>query len=264
MTRPPAGTRFALIEAIRGLAAILVVWSHSVDKSHPFYVTYFDPGKIGVVIFFFISGYLVIPSAARDGAAGRFLIKRLFRLYPLYWLSLAWAFMLWPGELSPAGWIANLTMAQQLLGFDNAIDVYWTLTIEFCLYVIVTACLILAPHLLRQRFDLFMVGFAALCLAAAAARWQLQAKVPVAIPLGLFCMFVGAQLRGRVDAGQGVWGTALIYAAVVIPSCLLAYSFSTGFDETPTRYVVTYLAGGGVFLALLFNPDLDLGRVPRV
>ena len=47
-----AASRFAIIEAVRGLASVLVVWSHTVEKTGFFYTYVFDPGKIGVVVFF--------------------------------------------------------------------------------------------------------------------------------------------------------------------------------------------------------------------
>lgn len=258
-----ATNRFALIEAVRGLAAILVVFSHTMPKEGWIYTYLLDPGKIGVVVFFFISGYLVIPSAARDGSAERFLIKRLFRLYPLYWASLLLAFAIWPRNLEPIDWLANITMAQQLVGFENAIDVYWTLTIEVVLYIVITLFLIFAPKMLTTRFPLILSGLGVVCLASALARWGLQAKIPVAVPLGLFCMFTGAQMRFLKNEQKSVLRPILIYASVTVPTCWIAYSFSTTFDETSSRYIMTYLIGGLIFLTILQKPSLDLGTVVR-
>jgi len=263
-TSRQGSNRFATIEAIRGLASVLVVFAHTAHLDGFIWSYVFDPGKIGVVIFFFISGYLVIPSAARDGAPLPFLLKRLFRLYPLYWLSLAVALALWPDRLSPAGWLANLTMAQQLVGFDNAISVYWTLTIEFCLYVLITSALVFSPDVLRARFGWLLGILATICLAAAVVRWTTHRAVPVAIPLGLFCMFIGAEMRRLSERADPIGLRVLLYVAVVIPTCLLAYSFSTRFEETGSRYVVTYLTGGAVFLLFLKFPHVDLNRGLRL
>ncbi len=257
-------SRFALIEAVRGFASILVVWSHTVEKSGFLFTYLFDPGKIGVVVFFFISGYLVIPSAARDPSAKNFLIKRLFRLYPIYWLSLLTAFVLFPDSLAPDAWLANTTMAQQLMGSSNALNVYWTLTIEFCLYVIITICLVFFPDVLRQNFGRFIWVLGAVCLATAVTRYGLQKKVPTAVPLGLFCMFIGAQLRILEEAGKPIARVVAAYLAVIIPSCLLAYSFNISFNETGSRYVSTYLIGGAVFLVVIKFPYFDFGPIPRV
>lgn len=262
MTKPKK--HFALIESIRGLAAILVVYSHTMPKDGWFFTYIFDPGKIGVVVFFFISGYLVIPSAARDGSAGKFLSKRFFRLYPLYWVSLMLAFLAWQSELSTSDWIANITMAQQLFGFQNAIDVYWTLTIEVVLYTVITAFLLINPSFLRNRFTLTLTALGLVCLISAALRWYLGVKIPVAVPLGLFCMFTGAHMRMRHDAGQALLPSVIGFLAIVLPTCLLAYSFAIAFNETASRYMISYLVGGLVFLMVLQKPDLDLGKATRL
>lgn len=250
-----------LLDGARGLASVLVVWAHTVDKSGPFYEYVFDPGKVGVIVFFFISGYLVIPSAVGKGGVGNFLINRLLRLYPLYWVSLLVAFVLWGSQFGTATWLANLTMAQQLMGFANVITVYWTLTIEFCLYVTICACLIVRPSLLTVNLRAVAVVFGSIALMAAAVRWHLEVRVPVAIPLGLFCMFLGAMLRRADTARGGLRAIIPLYLTFVVPSCLLAYSFAAEFSETPSRYVLSYLIGGAAFALVAAHVDTRSGRV---
>ena len=98
------GARLAYIDTQRGIAALLVIWLHASEvfvqlPKAPSGGWLFDlawavdTGRIGVVLFFAISGF-VIPSslAAKDGettthALKVFLIRRFFRLYPAYWVS---------------------------------------------------------------------------------------------------------------------------------------------------------------------------------
>ncbi len=256
-----ATRRALLIDGVRGLACVLVVWSHTVTKSGWFYEYVFDPGKIGVILFFFISGYLVIPSALRKGSIKDFLVTRVLRLYPLYWISLAVAFALWSSRLSPGAWIANLTMGQQLIGMPNGISVYWTLTIEFCLYV--TVCLLLwkLPSLLSSRLSWTVGLFGCIAVASGFARWALEAKIPVAIPLGLFCMFVGAKVRMAPTVGAGVRAAVPTYLAVIVPTCALAYSFDAEFQETVSRYIVSYTVGGGAFLLMVWAMKKNPGKL---
>ncbi len=92
--------RYAHIDALRAVHVLLVIWMHTSEVFVPVAlpslqgrlhdVAYsFDFGRIGVVVFFIISGF-VIPASLR-GPRGedcrQFLIRRLFRLYPLCWLS---------------------------------------------------------------------------------------------------------------------------------------------------------------------------------
>lgn len=256
--------QFALIDALKGIASIFVVWSHTVEKEGFFYEFIFDPGKIGVVVFFFISGYLVIPSATRDQDVSHFLIKRMSRLYPLYWVSICVAYLMWSEDFSLVNWIANLTMAQQLIGFDNVINVYWTLTIEFCLYVVIATFLVVRPDLLSKNINYMIYAFGVICVATGFARMHLEVKVPVAIPLGLFTMFVGAKLRHFWEHGESTAQFITLYIIVVTATCLMAYSFSTGFNERPSRYILTYVIGGTIFFTAYTKPQLDFGKIPRL
>jgi peptidoglycan/LPS O-acetylase OafA/YrhL len=103
--------RFGYIDAQRGLAAILVIWLHATDafKQLPTppvgdllyaFSAALDTGRVGVILFFAISGF-VIPSSLRAignqtkaDALRVFLIRRVFRLYPAYWLSVVGAALL--------------------------------------------------------------------------------------------------------------------------------------------------------------------------
>ena len=112
-----ASGRYDHIDALRAIAALLVVWRHAegillVDRTTEFaklVFSFIDPGRAGVVLFFAISGF-VIPSSLRgkltDGTRN-FVIRRFFRLYPAYWLSI------------PIGWLAisGLSISIILLSF---------------------------------------------------------------------------------------------------------------------------------------------------
>ncbi|WP_286792582.1 acyltransferase, partial [Marinobacter sp. Hex_13] len=76
-----------VLEAVRGLAALLVIVQHTTNFKNTHLGYYLDIGKFGVVIFFCISGYLMIASA-RKKSPGEFLVSRFFRLYPMYWVSI--------------------------------------------------------------------------------------------------------------------------------------------------------------------------------
>src|SRR5260221_11756638 len=94
--------RLAFIDTLRGIAVLSVLLQHSLEvivSNHPtgeyYWVFhnaigyYFNFGRFGVVLFFFVSGF-VIPFSFPDSAtpARDFAIIRFFRLYPAYWLSI--------------------------------------------------------------------------------------------------------------------------------------------------------------------------------
>jgi exopolysaccharide production protein ExoZ len=63
------------VQALRALAALCVVGMH---------VPAIERGAFGVDLFFVISGFIVCHVAAAD--PGRFMLKRIVRVVPLYWL----------------------------------------------------------------------------------------------------------------------------------------------------------------------------------
>ena len=142
-----ADERLRHIDALRAVAALLVLWRHVADA----YVGLgagvggrwlmsiadsIDVGRIGVVAFFLISGY-VIPFSIhpeRSAPIGTFLIKRFFRIFPAYWLSIplgafatCW---LWGRPFGVREFLVNLTLLQDFFGVTPAEGLYWTLLVE--------------------------------------------------------------------------------------------------------------------------------------
>ncbi len=90
------------IQALRALAAILVVFCHVGGHLEGFKEKYtiddawfnlmgLPPiGASGVDVFFIISGFIMalvtVSAHKHDGASKRFLVKRIFRIFPPYWL----------------------------------------------------------------------------------------------------------------------------------------------------------------------------------
>jgi peptidoglycan/LPS O-acetylase OafA/YrhL len=122
------------LDGLRGVAAILVLIAHFGSELSPTFlhtmVYELNIGQIGVIVFFLVSG-MIIPTSIAHGPR-TFWIRRVFRLYPLYWLNLALrggtAFAL----------LINATMLQELVGVGSIIDIAWTLTIEMLFYISAT------------------------------------------------------------------------------------------------------------------------------
>lgn len=253
--------RYGGIEGARGVAALLVFLYHSGAIEALGVERYVDPGKFGVVLFFFISGFLVLPSYAKHLNPTRFAIGRFFRLYPVYWASLLIALALMADWPSPANLAANATMFQQFLGFKNLQSVYWTLSIELLFYLSLVGAGLVAPVLLRERLGLSCVLLGVASVALGFLRMQTQMKLPLAAALGLFAMGCGAMLRRRHEAGEPLlrsW-VAGLYSTCVVLACATGYSFSTKFGENPWSYLLAYHAAIAFFVVALRDPPWLLG-----
>jgi peptidoglycan/LPS O-acetylase OafA/YrhL len=139
------GKRLDHIDGMRGIAALLVVLQHSMQMVREGGSPMFDVllmninlGRLGVALFFLISGLVVPYSIRGDQPLRNFAISRFFRLYPAYWLSLAAFVVMGYFWLTPFGVprvLANITMLQGLI--SQAWDVgpgYWTLFYELMFY----------------------------------------------------------------------------------------------------------------------------------
>ncbi|MCG1042557.1 acyltransferase [Mycetohabitans sp. B8] len=171
MTHARAKGRFDHIDAMRSIAVLLVIWTHYAELLAPLAGSqhWLDTlqrsvnfGRVGVVMFFGISGML-IPNSLRGSIADgtrKFLIRRIMRLYPAFWLSVPLGYLvywtLFQQKMSGIGVAANLTMIPTAFGFDAIMGHYWTLETELYFYIL---CLLLFwSGLLHQMRSLVTVS----------------------------------------------------------------------------------------------------------
>jgi len=263
--------RLAYLDALRGIAALMVVFTHLYAPiiGHVWVLDYLiDPGKLGVLWFFMISG-VVIPFSLKPGPDGprRFLISRFMRLYPAYWLSLlVFLVMLKLTGAEFPGWpqiIANLTMVQAAMGFDDVIGLYWTLFIEVVFYAL---CLTL--FVAGKLYDLTFrsrcaLVFLLMALAMGMVRAVTERKLPVALPLALSLMFFGSVWRQWLlgeHSRQLTRNLVLLlvgFTVLLPPTLIMAYSKDMGTGETWGRYCFTYAVAIVSFVLLTRSVRLN-------
>jgi len=242
-----AHPRLAHIDGLRGLAALLVLYQHLLEyvgRAAPaasfarlhldWTLGWLDFGKVGVVVFFAISGYIV-PSSF-SGASPRlgFVVSRVFRLYPAYWVSLAAAALLLPRFGTPAFPVeqlfANTTMLQRLFRHPDVLGVYWTLLIELFFYALCLA-LFCAGRLSSARSLAIVFGtMLGVAVAAAPMRAGGIEAAPVGLPLYLAVMLFGSCLRLAVIERDA---QARRYAVRMFGTLLLVIplAWATAYDE---------------------------------
>ncbi len=156
---PARGRRLAWLDALRGIAALCVVYAHFgtrvLPQVHRAVYNVFDPGLYGVLVFFLVSGYIVPASLERRGSVRTFWVSRLFRLFPLFVFAIAAVLLLHElGYASVRGTnqnvaasvLSHLFMLNELLGETNVIVVLWTLSYEMAFYVLLTALFTAGLH----------------------------------------------------------------------------------------------------------------------
>lgn len=175
-------TRFRELDGLRGMAAMAVLVSHFTGAYNSRYLNdplpFFDfpYGAFGVQLFFLISGFVILMSARRAKTPRDFVISRVSRIYPAFWISLIAALLvaafLQPPHTRLSFWeaAANFTMFQRWLLVPNAVDVYWTLAVELQFYLLLVGLLILTRCRISDQFISFVV-ISWLVVSVAVAVW---------------------------------------------------------------------------------------------
>jgi peptidoglycan/LPS O-acetylase OafA/YrhL len=156
-------SRFLALDALRGIGALLVVFSHlwifswedgtAAGLDHlgltPHYIKpfadllhhcYLDLGRVAVALFFLISGYVMAGSIGRYSAM-QFLVRRAWRLYPTYAAGLCLGCVVLYTQGAPPSWpqiLVNLSLMRDLTLLPAIDRASWFLEVE------VKGCLIVA------------------------------------------------------------------------------------------------------------------------
>jgi peptidoglycan/LPS O-acetylase OafA/YrhL len=172
---PRAPGRLDFLDAVRGAAALLVLLEHGLHHCFPSYLEFSKShivvGQAGILVFFMVSGFLIPKSLEEGKGNASFWLRRFFRLFPVYWFSIA----LGLGYVAFAGsnllrvnlsdtttWLANAALLQGWLNRPHVWDVYWSLHYEVGFYIL---CSVLFGVGLLNRvgprsFAALLVGFA--------------------------------------------------------------------------------------------------------
>lgn len=232
--------RFPALDGLRAIAALLVIAHHFGGLKWNWV-----NGRLGVPIFFVLSGFLITTLLLREEekygkvSLRAFYLRRAFRILPVYYIVIAMPLVLWgqfehfrPVELGPAlpYYLVFFNEFAPFTGFAHT----WTLGYE-------------------QKFYLFwpLIGFALMPLIRSRK---------IVTPILVVSLLIATAFFRPEDAPQFV--SASPYAGL-LTGCLLAMVLHSrrGFAALAflTRPIVSIIAAGG-FLAV----HLTLGRVEAV
>lgn len=197
--------RLDSIRALRGIAVLLVLFSHLMAVERNFssdrlLSDWWIIGFSGVDLFFVISGFIMV-YVTRHTMPGfksslRFLIARVTRIYPLYWVVSFALLLVWLQE--PALVYASANMSPDILrsfllfpaARDPLLPVGWTLIHEMYFYLIF-GFLLLFPRKFMLVILLLFAGAAIIGYGAFAAQF---APVQRIIFSPLIFEFIGGAL----------------------------------------------------------------------
>ena len=219
------------LDGLRGLAALWVVFSHAgpgrLEAVLPGPLNaVFAWGRLGVAVFFGLSGFVIahsIRTARVDGRfAGRFLVRRAVRLTPPYYFSLLAVLAVTAtstliegepfeseGPITLGRLLAHLFYLQHAFGMKDLSPMYWTLAFEMWFYLTFIGLMWLEQRWSRggsgtaHRLDgVPLAAAACLSLPFAFGVDEVVHLPSVVQYFGLFYAFVGGVIAFRSRSGR--------------------------------------------------------------
>jgi len=142
-------TYFHELDLLRFIAALAVVFFHytflnalMINEVPTYHILgdFTKYGYLGVELFFMISGFVILMTTINKSPVD-FVISRVSRLYPAFWIALCLtsiSILFFVVDdlkgLSFSRFLSNLSMIPEYLGKENIDPVYWTLQVEIKFY----------------------------------------------------------------------------------------------------------------------------------
>jgi len=252
MSVSPSRPTLLWIQALRALAALAVVVAHThaetgwfaVYQHKPDVLPSFVTGAAGVDLFFVISGFVMVYASeglfGSPAGARTFLLRRLLRIVPLYWLVIAATLIMWQ-HLGVSWEQQRLTWSDippsmffyawpHYMGgsHDPIVTQSWSLNYEMFFYFVFAIAVLLRPRvaILGTAIALFLFG-------------RYSAFLPFSLPFLL-----------QVFANQNLWEFAL--------GLMIGFAFREGLRAPKMVGIALMATGLGVMIAMSFgstNPD---------
>jgi peptidoglycan/LPS O-acetylase OafA/YrhL len=239
------------LDALRTFAVLLVLADHVLETLASLDGGSFHPvdrslGRLGVLLFFVHTCYVLMDSLERAGGSGwplarGFYVRRVFRIYPLAIVCVLgvlaagvparpWEEFRFPDAIDLASnllLVTNLTVSSEVLAplwsLPVELQMYWLLPLIFlatrsrdparvgALYLLALGAALLLPRL-SPRFD--MVAYAP-CFLAGVVGYAIADRVSARIPAGAWMPFLGALALVFVALESAVGGHHVLMQAAI-------------------------------------------------
>lgn len=261
------------IQALRGLAAILVLIGHVLHEGYTGWGTahIYYPFGVGVHIFFVISGFVIAYNSPKffgtPGGIKKFLWRRALRIIPLYWIYLSLmllAITLFPDQIKTARYEFWHTVQSYFFiphvnpaGFIRPIlSLGWTLNYEMYFYLIFAVFMILPHRSYLKALTMFFI--------ASSVVWFFIPTDWIAVKFWTSPIIL--------EFLAGAWIGHLYYKSIRLPSkTFWPLSFSTalafiGLYFVPIALLLPVMAVASILLVLTLTlpRDMELIRMPKI
>ena len=228
------------LDLLRSCAVVMVLISHL-----PYFLdwvpfagySFNTLGRMGVAIFFVHTSLVLMMSLERHGpAAGPFLVRRFFRIYPLsVAIVLLIGFAKWLGNVPVdlAQLVSNLLLIQNITGHNSTPDPLWTLPYEVQMYLFLPA-LYAATRSGRPALRTALLCAASIALASLSGVRLVQ-YVP--------CFLAGVLAFVLMRQGGARFPAFALFSIVAVSVMAIPVLVDAGAPETPLFWALCLSLG---------------------
>ena len=278
-----ASSRLESLDAGRGIASIAVLFSHFFDalttKTMVINTKFFSGGVFGVIAYFVISGFVIPISLERAPSLKSFWINRFYRLYPAYWVAMAFGIVFALTHLNTSApmeifrqnfWsnaLVNLSMIQMWFWKPNLLPVSWTLNYEMFFYVV---CCLLWLTKWKHGAQVILLGLSGFFLGVLSGKYPDIAVNWIETGFQIGSFFVGMTLyriRKEPESAKWAWVSVVAFwlaASIAWGYCILKLWLPHTWpgvpgSEPPVIYL-SWVCGHLMVCVLIFK---KFGPIPK-
>lgn len=220
------------LSSLRGALILFVFISHlsymSLNRDFLFIV-----GRVGVVGFFIISGYLAFTSLAKRNLY-QYLLNRFLRIYPVYWILLTLTFIFktytLPVKDNFCEYLWNATLFEEIAGYGMMIGTSWMLSIMVVLYILLA---------IQKKFSInSRLLFYAICVGTifiSFIRFSTGINLPTA-----FGLLTGVGIIGWIYKDLNSQREATILWYILVFNISLIISAILSYQDRAFLYIISY------------------------
>ncbi len=227
-------------------------------------------GRIGVVLFFLMAGYLTVTSRENRNIK-QYLFNRFVRLYPVYWF-LMFLFIFVGGMIPFWQILVNMTMlAEFLRSFAKpVIPSTWMMPMMLTFFVMIAFTGVKFFTRSRTRALMTLIFIMTLALIAGYIRFRIGRRIPTAFFFLTAVAFIGMYYYEMTHSGT-ITPLTFLYALIIfevffVISVYLSYYVPLPGASRPIAYITSYNFGLFIFFVMAklkfsFYPLSKLGDI---
>lgn len=256
------------MSTLRGTAVFMVFFSH-LPLVLPFDIL-FIIGRVAVVVFFLMTGYLSV-SSRRKRSGKQYLFNRFMRMYPVYWLLLVLAYAVSSGGISFKRFAANLTLFEEFMGQEPILGGSWMMPMQVCffIFIAIAGSFLFDKKFFNMSFEAVMILITVLLALAAFATGFFRHMTGLPLPTAFFLLisvsFLGmtynySNSRKTVIVCFGIFEIGLVSSVILsypdmIASYIVAYNLGFllffGFEKLNASFALADKLGSMGFTFFL-------------